>query len=161
MFRAMRRSRQALDKTACERILAEGTHGVLALEGDDGYPYAVPLSYVYDQGKLWFHGARSGHKIDAIRRDPKASFCVVAQDDVRKEEYTTYFASVICFGRIRILEDEGEMTAAIDRLARRYYPEDTAAGRLKAIAKDWKPLCMLEMDIEHMTGKQSIELMNA
>lgn len=82
MFREMRRKKQALSLAECARILYRGTSGVLALSGDGGYPYAVPMSYVYDGEKLFFHSAGSGHKLDAIRRDPKASFCVIDCDRV-------------------------------------------------------------------------------
>ena len=77
MFRDLRRKRQALSPQACADVLARGTSGVLAVAGDGGYPYAVPLSFLYDGGKLYFHCARAGHKLDAIRRDPRASFCVI------------------------------------------------------------------------------------
>ena len=82
MFREMRRKRQALSKEECEEILLRATSGVLAVSGDDGYPYAVPLSYVYEEGKLFFHCAKAGHKLDAIFRNEKASFGVVGQDKV-------------------------------------------------------------------------------
>ena len=85
MFREMRRKKQRLSAEACEAILAEGTSGVLAVDGDGGYPYAVPLSYVYQDGKLFFHCAKSGHKLDAVRRNPRASFCVIGQDRVVPE----------------------------------------------------------------------------
>ena len=109
---------------------------MLALSGDDGYPYAVPISYVFDGDKIYFHCARAGHKLDAIRRNAKASFCVVDQDQIVPEEYTTYFRSVIVFGAIRVMEDE--------------------AAKRSAIERDWAPLCMLEMSIDHMTGKEAI-----
>lgn len=94
-FRPLRRRKQALSAQLCEEILRRGTSGVLALAGDGGYPYAVPMSYAFDGGKLYFHCAREGHKLDAIRREPKASFCVIDRDTVVPEEYTTYFRSVI------------------------------------------------------------------
>ena len=77
MFPEMRRKRQQLSREEAEAVLTRGTSGVLAVAGADGYPYAVPLSYVYQNGKLWFHCAKSGHKLDAIRREDKASFCVI------------------------------------------------------------------------------------
>lgn len=83
MFREMRRKRQALSASEVAEILYRGTSGVLALLGDEEYPYAVPLSYVYDEGKLYFHSATSGHKIDAVGRSAKASFCVIDQDLIR------------------------------------------------------------------------------
>ena len=158
MFREMRRNRQAMTAEEIRRILEEGTSGVLALSGDGGYPYAVPLSYVYDGSRLYFHGARTGHKIDAIRRCEKASFCVVAADDVVPEAYTTRYKSVIVFGRIHILEDEAQIREAISKLALKYYPADSSAHRLEMIRREWAPLCMMEMTVDHMTGKQAKEL---
>ena len=154
----MRRKKQVLSQKEVEDILHKGTSGVLALLGDNDYPYAVPISYVYDDGKVYFHSAKSGHKIDAIQRTAKASFCVIDEDLVVPEEYTTYFRSVIAFGRIRIVEDDSEKRAAIEKLAIKYAPEDTAANRDYAISREWKPLCMLEMTIDHVTGKEAIEL---
>lgn len=158
MFREMRRKKQKLSKEMCAEILNRGTSGVLALEGDEGYPYAVPISYVYDGEKLYFHSARSGHKLDAIRRNPKASFCVIDKDQIVPEEYTTYFRSVIVFGEIRILENEEEKRDAIEKLAVKYAPDDSEENRRQAIDREWKPLCMLEMRPEHMSGKEAIEL---
>ena len=79
-MRPMRRFRQELTAEECVQVLERGTHGVLAVLGDEGYPYAVPLSYVHGEGKLWFHCAQAGHKLDAIRNYNKVSFCVVDQD---------------------------------------------------------------------------------
>ena len=158
MFREMRRKKQKLSKEECERILYDGTSGVLALHGDDGYPYTVPISYVYDGEKLWFHSAKSGHKIDAVLKNDKASFCVIDQDQIVPEEYTTYFRSVIAFGRIHIAEDDTEKRSAIEKLALKYSPDDTDENREKAIEREWNPLCILEMKIEHLSGKQAIEL---
>lgn len=158
MFRPMRRSAQALGMDACREVLSRGTSGVLALLGDGGWPYAVPLSYAFDGEKLYFHCAREGHKLDAIRREARASFCVVDRDEVVPEEYTTYFRSVIAFGRVRVLENEAQMRAAIELLARRYFPQDSDEGRERAIEREWAGLCMLEMDIKHMSGKEAIEL---
>ena len=135
MFRELRRKRQALSETDCSDILKRGTSGVLALMGDGGYPYAVPMSYVYDGEKLYFHCAKSGHKLDAIAGNPKASFCVVDRDQVVPEEYTTYFRSVIVFGTMRIIEEEQEKRTAVEKLALKYAPEDSAKNRAAAIEK--------------------------
>ena len=158
VFREMRRKKQVLPQQEVVDILYRGTSGVLALLGDNDYPYAVPISYVYDDGKIYFHGAKNGHKIDAIQRTAKASFCVIDKDLVVPEEYTTYFRSVIAFGKIRVIEDDREKRAAIEKLAIKYAPEDTAANRDDAINGGWKPLCMLEMTIDHITGKEAIGL---
>lgn len=158
MFREMRRKKQLLSNNESVEILKNGNSGVLALLGDNEYPYAVPISYVYDNSKIYFHGAKSGHKIDAIRKCNKASFCVIAQDEIHPEKYTTYFKSVITFGKIRILEDENEIRQAIEKLAIKYYPKDDEVNRNQEIAKEWRTLCMIELSVEHMTGKEAIEI---
>ena len=158
MFRPMRRFKQALSPEECRAVLERGTSGVLALTGDGGWPYAVPLSYVYADGKIYFHSAKSGHKVDAIRSCPRASFCVIDQDQIMAKEYTTYFRSVIVFGTMRILEEDDQKRAAIEKLAIKYAPNDTAQNRQKAIDREWSPLCMLEMTPDHISGKEAIEL---
>ena len=161
MFREMRRKRQALLPEEIKAVLNRGTSGVLALLGDNDYPYAVPISYVKKKKKLYFHCAKSGHKLDAIRRNRKASFCVIDQDSIIPEEYTSYFRSVIVFGQIQIIEDEGKKRTAIEKLAVKYAPKENEIGRKKAIERDCKLLCMLEMSIENMTGKEAIELIKS
>lgn len=159
MFREMRRGKQALAREACEEVLGRGTAGVLAVVGDEGYPYAVPLSYVYDaaHSAVYFHSALSGHKLDAVKRNGKASFCVVDKDSVVPKEYTTYFRSVILFGTVRILEDKEEKYRAMEALAKKYAPKDNAEGRDKVIG-DGSRFCMLKLQIAHMTGKEAREL---
>ncbi len=157
----MRRGRQSLPPNVCREILEKGVSGVLAVSGDDGYPYAVPLNYVYDDGCLYFHSANVGHKIDAIRENPKVSFCVTARDTVVPEEYTSYFVSVIAFGTARILTDEREKRLAAERLALKYAPDDTADNRAREIERLWNAFCIIEMRVAHMTGKQAKELIGS
>lgn len=156
-FRKMRRSRQQLSKSECEDILETATSGTLAVLGDNGYPYAVPLSHVYDDGKIYFHSALSGHKVDAIMHCDKASFCVVAADDVHPSEFTTYFRSVIAFGRIHIVEEDNEKLHAAVLLGSRFNPDDVE-GLRKEIAKGFPRMLVLRFDIEHLSGKEAIEL---
>ena len=158
VFRQMRRSRQALSAQESVEVLQRGKSGVLALAGAGDYPYAVPLSYVFDGGRIYFHCAREGHKLDVIRKNGRASFCVIDQDQVVPEKYTTRFRSVIAFGRIRVMEDEAEKRAAIEKLAVKYAPMDTPDRRDREITESWQALCMLEMEIDCMTGKEGMEL---
>lgn len=158
-FRSMRRKRQQLSEKENISILQKATAGTLALLGDNGYPYAVPISYVYADGKLYFHSALSGHKIDAIRNCDKASFCVIDQDEVHPEKYTTYFRSVIAFGRIHIIEDEQEKLETARLLGDRYNPNQEEALQ-KEIEKGLSRMVMIRFDIEHLTGKEAIELVN-
>ena len=157
MFRGMRRSKQQLADDAAIEVLERNTAGVLAVLGDDGYPYAVPLSYVYADGKIYFHSALKGHKIDAIEACDKVSFCVVDADDVKPAEYTTYFRSVIAFGRARIVRDEQEKMAALRLLGEKYNPRQPAALDAE-VASGFSRLHMIELTIEHLTGKQAKEL---
>lgn len=156
-FRKMRRFRQQLSKSECDAILSTGTSGTLALLGENGYPYAVPISYVYADGNLYFHSAKTGHKVDAIRQYDKASFCVIAADDIHPAEFTTYFRSVIAFGRIQIIESEDEKIYAASLLGARYNPCDKA-GLQKELEKGISHMLVFRLDIEHLTGKEAIEL---
>lgn len=158
MFREMRRNKQLMSHNESIEVLQRGTSGVLALLGDDDFPYTVPLSYVYADGKIYFHSAKTGHKIDAIKKCDKASFCVIDQDKIVPEKYTTHFRSVVAFGKIRLLDSDKEMRQAVEKLAFKYHPTDSRESREQAIDKDWKPLCMMEFSIEHMTGKEAIEM---
>ena len=134
---------------------------MLALAGDGGYPYSVPITYIYtDDGRFLFHCAKTGHKLDAIRREPKASICVVDDDNVKPEEFTTYFRSVIAFGKIRILEDPEEMYAAIDAIGAHFWPGHDKE-RAEEIHGEMPALCLLEMTVDHMTGKEAIEYVRA
>lgn len=155
MFRSMRRHPQQLSHEECEAILRRNTSGVLSLMGDDGYPYGVPMCHFYDDGKIYFHCAKTGHKMDAVRTCSRASFCVVDQDEPREKELTTFYRSAIAFGQIRELNQE-EIIPALGKLTSRFFPlpegwESRYANSISAVA-------MLVLDIEHMTAKESIEL---
>ena len=159
-FRPMRRQRQQLSKEESLKILTKATSGTLALLGDNNYPYAVPLSYVYDQGCLYFHSAKEGHKIDAISRHNLASFTVIWQDEVHGSEYTTYYQSVIAFGRISILDDPAKKLEAAQKLGRRYNPNDEEA-LLNELKKSLDHMLIICLEIEHLTCKEAIELFKA
>lgn len=158
MFRPMRRKMQQLDVRETEAILDRATSGTLALIGDNGYPYAVPVSFVREGSRIYFHGAKSGHKFDAICAQPKASFCVIDADKVVPEEYTTRYRSAIAFGRVRILDDESEMMHAAALLAERYNSLESAQSRTEYIEASRAAFCMFELEIEHLTGKESAAL---
>lgn len=153
----MRRFNQQMSDDECKEILHKNTSGVLSVIGDNGYPYAVPLSYVYMDNRIYFHCAVSGHKIDAIKSNDKVSFCIVEQDNVVAERYTTYYKSVIIFGKARILSDENEIKYTLSELAKKYAPSDSTENRNNEINK-YPNLLMVEIEIEHMTGKKAKEL---
>ena len=155
----MRRFKQQLTETETLDILRRSTSGVLSLCGDDGMPYGVPLSHVYDAGKLYFHSAVTGHKVDIIRQNRNASFTVIAKDEIHPERYTTYFQSAIAFGKVRIIEDEHRKREILEILGRRCNPTDPE-GLSKEIETGINRCLVLEMKIEKLTGKQAIELVN-
>lgn len=157
MFREMRRKNQELPREECLAILETATSGVLAVSGDGGYPYAVPLSFVWHEGNIYFHCAQTGHKLDSIARNPLVSFCVIAQDDVLPEKFTTRFRSVIVFGQARVLKAGEEMRTALTWLAEKYSPEQP--GLLEEVESHLGRVCVVEIPAEHITGKEAAELM--
>lgn len=157
MFCEMRRKNQMLSVDECEEVLGRGTSGVLAVSGEDGYPYTVPMSYVYQDSKIFFHCAAGGYKLDCIAYNNKVSFCVIDKDQIVPEKYTTYFRSVIVFGKARILTEENEKRKALERLAEKYSP-DYREGYLQEIDRQLGRVCMLELAVEHMSGKEAVEL---
>ena len=157
MFRPMRRSAQMLPDNETEAILTTATSGVLALSGDDGYPYAVPMSFAYSDGKIYFHSAVEGHKIDAVKRCEKASFCVISEDNVISEKFTTEFKSVIAFGKMRFAEG-GEVIDGLRLLGRKYSPSESAESCDGEINSSLSRVAVLVMEIEHLSGKEAKEL---
>ena len=159
-FRSMRRVRQELPTEESLKILENSTAGVLAVLGDEDYPYAVPLSFVYHEGKIYFHSAKEGHKLDALKRSAKVSFCVIDRDEIVPEEYTTYFRSVIAFGQAEIVTDPEEQKNALLWLAEKYYPADSPAHRMEhATGMESSHTAVIRLIIEHCTGKEAKELM--
>ena len=153
----MRRFKQELNQSEIERILQANTSGVLALIDSNGYPYSVPLSYVYSNGKIYFHSAKTGHKINAIGNCKNATFCIIDKDDVQPEKYTTFYKSVIAFGKVEIVDDKDEILFAIKELGDKYYPNHD--DELQAeIDKHKRAFLIIRFEIEHITGKQAIEL---
>ena len=155
----MRRHKQQLSDDEARAVLQRGKVGILAVLGDDGYPYTIPLNYTYYNDAIYFHSALSGHKIDAIQACDKVSFCVVDKDEIVPQEYTSYYRSVVAFGRAHIIEDDEEKLASLRHLGDRYNPgQDTALD--SEVAKSFTHLHMVRIDIEHLSGKQAKELIH-
>ena len=156
MFRKMRRFKQQLLDEECIKILNNNTAGVLSVVGDDGYPYGVPLSYAYNDGKLFFHSALEGHKVDAIKNNPKVSFCVIDRDDLHPAEYTTYYRSVIAFGRAKLVAVNDDKMLGLDLLSDKYCHGE--GDKEKEIHNGIDRLVVIEVEIEYLTGKCAKEL---
>ena len=151
MFRKMRRKSQELTKWECEDILTKQPRGILALLGDYDYPYAVPMSHVYVDGKIYFHGAKTGHKIDAINNHPKVSYCVLDEGIKQKDSWWYTFKSVIVFGRLRTIEDEETKIEKLTYLGNKFFPTEEETkdeiDRLLDVTE------LYEITIDHMSGK--------
>ena len=159
MFHKMRRFNQQMTEKECIEILKSETNGVLAVSGDSNYPYAVPLSFVYTDNKIYFHSATTGHKIDSIKSNPKVSFCVVKEDNIVPEKFTTFFKSVIVFGNARLVDDEREKIEALILLAKKYSPNETHTSISHEINSFLKNVTIIKLNCEHITGKKAKELL--
>lgn len=152
-FRKMRRFRQQLTDEECAEVLSTQPRGVLAVLGDGAYPYALPLNFLYDaeSGNLYFHCAKEGHKIDAIRRSDKVSFCVMDEGFRREGDWALNIRSVIVFGRIRIVEDRERALEMVRRLGEKYYPDPADAE--EEARKTADRVACLELLLDHISGK--------
>lgn len=151
MFRKMRRFKQELTKEQCIDILTNEPRGVLALLGDDDYPYALPMSHVYVDGKIYFHGAKDGHKIDAVKKHPKVSFCVMDKGVKKDDEWWYTFKSVIVFGKINIIQDKDEKIDNLTHLGNKFIPTpEETENEIRNLLDRTE---VFELTIEHMSGK--------
>ena len=151
MFRSMRRHKQKLEQSRCIDILTTNPRGVLAVLGDGGYPYTVPLNFVYEDGVIYFHSAVQGHKIDAIKRCDKATFCVLDENHVPDGEGFYYIDSVVVFGKISVVTDEAERDNKLRALGLKYFP--TREMVEADMQKNAHRALLLALSIEHMSGK--------
>ena len=151
MFRKMRRFKQQLSKEGCENTLRAQKRGVLAVLGDEGYPYAVPLNFVYDNGCIYFHSAVAGHKLEAIRAYDKGSFNVLGEAQKADDGWSYFFDSVTAFGRLREVTDPVEKTEHLRQLGNKYFPNTEMTE--SDIQKNGGRCAVIELKIEHMTGK--------
>jgi len=149
--------KQLLSPEASEKILMIGLVGILGVTGDDGYPYTVPVNYAYETGKIYFHSARTGHKLDGINRNSKVSFCVIDKDEIVPEKLTSYYRSTVAFGHARVVTDDALKLHAMQLLARKYSPGFEAQAS-DEIRQSWSKFIVVEIIIDHLTGKEAIEL---
>lgn len=154
MFRPVRKSKNALGEEVTKEILRSARRGVLAVNGDGGYPYAIPINYLYDEeaGKIYFHGAKAGHKADSINKCDKVCFTAYGDEIIREEVWAPFMRSAVVFGRCRVIEDRTQTLILVKRLAMKYYPDERLAD--EEIAASGNAVRMYEIAIEHMSGKE-------
>ena len=142
MFRPIRRQAKEIRIEAAKELLKNERRAVLAVNGDDGYPYAIPVNFYYNEetNKIYFHGAAAGHKADALRADDK---------DV---EWAPYVQSAVAFGRCRPVRDREEVMTLVRQIAKKYYPNDALID--EEIAHSGRVVQVYEITIEHLSGKE-------
>lgn len=153
MFRPMIRFKQQIPNDECIEILKNEPRGVLSLAGDDGYPYGIPITHYYDEesGKIYFHGSRKGHKIDAINRNDKVSFCVYDEGYRKDGEWALNIKSVIVFGKIKMIDDYDKKCEICKKLCHKFTNDEEYIE--KEISLYAKKALVLEITPEHITGK--------
>ena len=151
MFRELRRSKQKLSDSECIEILKTELRGVLAVLGDGNYPYAMPINFFYDEkeNKIYFHSGKDGHKMDALARHNKVSFCVYDKGVQKENHWSLDIRSVIVFGKIKSIEN---WSTDMMRAFCKKFTQDTDYIESE-IAQYAKNTEVLELEIEHMTGK--------
>ncbi len=152
MFREMRRPKQELSKEEAIEVLKSCQTGVLAVAGENGYPYTVPMNYVYQDNRIIFHCAVEGYKLDSIKRDDRVSFCVIDQAEIIPEKFATRYRSVVVFGRMKIVEDDLQRRRGLEAINAKYSPGLETEGN-REIDRSWKRVILVDLKIEHMTGK--------
>lgn len=157
MFREVSRNKKQILSTEKNiEILKNAKAGVLNLLGDNDYPYGVPMSYSFVDGKLFLHSAKKGHKIDAIKKHEKVSFTVIETDQIMPKEFTTYYRSVIVFGKAHIIDDQDEMRAALKLLVEKYSSDFIEEGNAE-IESLLNGVSIIVIEAEHISGKEAIE----
>ena len=153
MFRKMRRAKNEIPVESAKDLLRKNRRGALAVNGDHGYPYGLPINYWYNEenGCLYFHSGKKGHKIDAISSNDKVSFCVYDEGVKKDGEWALNISSVIIFGKMRIVDDEEKAIEIYRKLSLKFTSDtDYIESEIKKFAK--ATLCY-ELQPEHIAGK--------
>lgn len=154
MFRTIRRKKNELDAEEAKALLESVRIGILSVNGDDGYPYAVPVNFLYskEENRIWFHGAAAGHKAESIEKNDKVCFTVFGNETIKEETWAPYVKSAVIFGRCRRIGDPERALAVLRRFAGKYYPDSELIE--KEIAASAKAVRMFEIEIEHLSAKE-------
>ena len=153
MFRKMRRFKQQISEEECREVLNNAKRGVLSLLGEDGYPYGIILDHWYceEDGKLYFHGAKEGHKLDAIKACDKVSYCVYDEGYRKEGEWALNINSVVIFGRMKLVEDPDKAREICTQLCRKFTDDEEYLQ--KELKNALPRVQCLAMGIKYMTGK--------
>ncbi len=154
MFRRMRRAGQQVSGDACKAVLEQEKRAAFSVIGDDGYPYTVPIDFYYDgqENKIYFHGAKEGHKADAIRRCDKVCFTVWNQGFKKEGRWEWNATSVVVFGRVKLVTDPAVKEEKLRNLASKYYPTADEVEK-EMTGPGFGQVQLFAIEVEQMTGK--------
>ncbi|MDD6215139.1 MAG: pyridoxamine 5'-phosphate oxidase family protein [Roseburia sp.] len=152
-FRKMRRFKQEITPEECVEVLKTAPRGIMAFHGENGYPYAIPLNQYYNEtdGKLYFHGAKQGLKLDLMAGNPKVCFTVMDDGFIKEGDWALNIKSVVCLGRLETVTDSDKILETCQMLARKFFPTEEAVE--EEIAKSLDRVNVFAMTIDRMTGK--------
>ena len=154
MFRKIRRIKNEIDLDSGKKLLADNKRGVLSFNGEDGYPYSIPINYFYDEkeNKLYFHGSKTGYKIDCINKNNKSCFVTYGDEKLSEDGWSSNLSSVVVFGKIEIIEDKDLASKKLMELATKYYPSIAEAA--ETMERSFKNVLIFALDIDYMTCKR-------
>lgn len=154
MFRPIRKKKNEISIDAAKELLRSSRRGVLAVNGDDGYPYGIPINYLYDEEneRIIFHGAKAGHKVDALQKNDKVCFTVFGNERIKEEVWAPFLQSVVVFGRCHLVESQEDTIALVKKFAAKYYPDMDMVN--EEVVLSGRAVQMFEIQIEHLSGKE-------
>lgn len=152
MNREMHKSDRQLAMEDVKELLLKGHHGTLSVNGDDGYPYAVPVNYVYLNDAIYIHSAKYGYKIEALEKDDKVCFSAIISSNVLPSHFTAEFESVVAFGKASMVADDTEKQEVLETFITRMAPGREEAGA-KMIQANFSKTAIIKVNVESMTGK--------
>ena len=154
MFRPIRKKKNEISIDAAKELLRSSRRGVLAVNGDDGYPYGIPINYLYDEEneRIIFHGAKAGHKVDALQKNDKVCFTVFGNERIKEEAWAPFLQSVVVFGRCHLVESQEDTIALVKKFAAKYYPDMDMVN--EEVVLSGRTVQMFEIQIEHLSGKE-------
>lgn len=155
MFRPMRRRTREISPDQASELLRTERRGIVAVNGEDGYPFAFPINYLYDAeaNKIYFHGAKKGLKVESLAKSDKVCFTVMGNERREPaEEWAPYVQSAVVYGRCKAIEDAEPFKDLVKRFALKYYPSADQADA--EISKSLKAMALYEISIEHVCGKE-------
>lgn len=154
MFRPVRKKVNEISVTLAKDLIKKSRRGILAVNGDNGYPYAIPINYLYEEEsqKIFFHGSKAGHKVDSVKKSDKVCFTVYGNEQIKEETWAPYVQSALVFGRCKLIEDEDRAMKVLKDFAMKYYPSESMVE--EEMKKAAKAVQMFEITIEHISGKE-------